>query len=112
LADVVEHLDPEARWAGDSLLLPTLRIHLHLESLPAMRNVSLGSVGPNQSQSGWRRLERALADALARVEVPRNPYGALLALAGVLIGTGLALAVYRDPEAVAQALFEMLRLGH
>ena len=32
LAEVVERMDPEARWAGDCLFLPGLGVQLHLES--------------------------------------------------------------------------------
>ena len=44
LADVVEHFDPDARWAGDSLVLPTLGVQLHLDSFGTMKNVSLKSI--------------------------------------------------------------------
>jgi hypothetical protein len=110
LADLVEQLDSEARWAGDSLALPGLGVQLHLDNLPAMRNVSLVSTGPNQNYLGWRRLELALWAALGRVEVPRNPRGASLLSAGVLILSALIFAIARDPQAVAQQLLDLLRL--
>jgi len=110
LAHLVEQLDTEARWAGDSLALPSLGVQLHLENLAAMRNVSLISTGPHQDYSGWRRLELALAAALSRVEVPRNPRGASLFTAGIVIVAALVVSIARDPQAVAQQLIDLLRL--
>jgi len=110
LADVATRLDSEARWAGDCLLLPTLRVQLHLDSFSALRNVALVAVGPNQSYSGWRRLELALRAALEQYEVPRNLRALTLAAAGTGILFLLGFAIAHDPQAVAQAMFEMLRL--
>ena len=110
LADLVTQLDPEVRWAGDSLALPNLGVQLHVEGLPMMRNVSLGSTGPQQNQQGWRRLEQALEPALGRLEVPRNPRGFSLIGAGVLLMLALILAIARDPQAVFQSLSHMLQI--
>lgn len=111
LADLVERLDPEARWAGDSLALPALGVQLHLDPTAVMRNVSLVAAGSRQNYLGWRHLEEALGQALERQEPSERNFRALnLLAAGVLILAALAWSVTRDPEAVAQALFEMLRL--
>ena len=108
LADVVDRLDPRARWAGDSLVLPGLGVQLYLDSLASVRNVSLVSAGRNQSYTGWRRLEQTLAPALGRLEVPRNPQAASLLSVGSLIVVAVVFAIARDPQAVAQALLDML----
>ncbi len=110
LAEVVRKLDPDARWAQDSLALPNLGVQLHIESLAIMRNVSLVSGGPAQNPQGWRRLELALAAGLAPVEVPRNVHAVGLISAGLAIVLFLVLAVSRDPQAVAQTLFDVLQL--
>ena len=110
LAELVAELDPEARWAGDSLVLPNLGVQLHVDGLTAMRNVSLVATGANQSQQGWRRLELALDAALSRLEVPRNPRAISLITAGVLLMLAIILAIARDPQAVAQSLFDMFWL--
>ena len=110
LADVVDQLDAEARWAGETLLLPNLGLQLHLDTTASMRNVALVAINAHQSFDGWRRLEDTLAAALARAETGRNPRGASLLSAGTLIGLALVLAIARAPEAVAEALFEMLHL--
>ena len=110
LGDLVEQLDAGARWAGDSLVLPSLGVQLHVEGVASMRNVSLVSVGREQDHAGWRRLELALAAALEEVQVARNPRGASFLSAGVLIILILVIAIARDPQAVARELFDMLRL--
>lgn len=109
LADVVARLDPEARWAGDGLLLPNLGVQLHLDSFAPMRNVSLISVGSRQSHLGWRQLEVALRAALGQVEVARNPRSLTLAGLGLLLLALLFVTIARDPQAVAEAMFDMIR---
>ncbi len=110
LADLVTHLDSESRWAGDALVLPTLKVQLSLEPTAGMRNVSLAAVGPEQDPAGWRRLEAALADALAVFEVPRNPRGYSFVAAGLLTLAVLVLTIAHDPEGVTRSLADMLRL--
>jgi hypothetical protein len=110
LAELVAELDPEARWAGDSLALPNLGIQLYVGGLAAMRNVSLSAVSGHQSHRGWRRLEVALAAALSKLEVPRNPYALSLLSAGALLALLVVLAMAHDPQAAAQSLLDMLRL--
>jgi hypothetical protein len=110
LADLVPKLDAEARWAGDSVALPTLGVQFHIDRFAWMRNMSLVAIGAGQSHAGWRQLERSLAEALARVEVGRNPRGLTLITAGVAILTLLVLAITRDPGAVPRGLFDLLRV--
>jgi len=108
---VVARLDTDARWAGDSVQLPQLDMQLHLEEFRPLRNVSLVSTGDRQSFLGWRRLQHELSDALKQVEVRPNKYGfAFLAVGLVLLVCPLVLVV-RDPQTVAQQLFDLLRLS-
>lgn len=107
LADLVDRLDSEGRWAGDSLALPGLGVQLYLDNFAAFRNVSLISTGRHQSLPGWRRLEADLADALAREETGRNPGGLSLIAAGLLITTGIILSIAHNPQAAAQSLFDL-----
>jgi len=115
LAELVQQLDEEARWAGDGLFLPSLGVQLHLESFPALRNVSLIASGHKQNFLGWRRLEQALRTALAENEtLAENPrvwkVGLTLLAAGFLISLVLLTRVASNPQAVAQSVLEMLHL--
>ena len=108
LAEVVERMDADARWAGDCLFLPGLGVQLHLESFGWMRNVSLVSSGPKQDYQGWSRLGVELAAALRGIEVPRNLAGLMLLSVGNVSILGLAWAIIRDPQAIARTVFELL----
>jgi hypothetical protein len=110
LADLVAELDPDARWAGDGLALPNAGIQLYVDGQGAMRNVSLTAIGGNQNPLGWQHLERALQAALSRLEVPRNPHALALLSAGVVLALAALVAIAYDPLAVAQSMFDMLRL--
>jgi uncharacterized membrane protein len=110
LANLVGELDSDARWAGDSVILPKLGVQLHVDNLAGMRNVSLVANGPEQNYAGWHRLEEALQAALSGEVVARNSRGISLVALGALISVGLVLAIARAPQAVAQSLFDMLRL--
>jgi hypothetical protein len=109
LADVTTRLDSEARWAGESITMPQLDVHLHLEAVPITKNVQLVSSGPQQSIHGWRQLERELRVALRRSRSTPNPYGLSLVSFGVLMAAAISYSLARDPGRVVQALNEMLR---
>ena len=109
LAELAGRLDPGACWAGDSLSLPHLGVELHFESSVWMRNVSLVSSGGQQNEMGWRKLARELATALATVELGRNPRGISLLSAGSLILAWLVINVARNPQAIGEALRDMLQ---
>ncbi len=109
MAEVVAALDPETRWAGNSLVLPKLRIELHVESFALMRNVSLTAIGEGQSYQGWRRLESAVATSLRELEVASNPQGAGLLLVGLMMAVTVLWQLASDPQAITQAFFEMMR---
>ena len=109
LAEVVTPLDSEARWAGDSLVLPKLGVQLHVELFGAMRNVQLVSSGPRQSFAGWKRLETALAQVLCQTKTSPNPHGFAIMALGVLLICVMTYRVVSDPTTVVQGLDEMLR---
>ncbi|MEM9410566.1 MAG: hypothetical protein AAGA30_05600, partial [Planctomycetota bacterium] len=56
LNQIAMDFDRKSRWTGDSLLIPDLQVHLHLEAVDWLRNVQLTSGGVNQSIEGWRKL--------------------------------------------------------
>lgn len=110
LADIVAELDPDARWAGDSLSLPKLGVQLHVEAFLPMRNIQLISASSKQSYSGWRQLEAALAGKLRETRGGMNRYGLSLLFFGLVLVSLITFRVVNDTQAVAQALIEMLRL--
>ena len=108
LEGIAERLDPEARWAGDSIFLPGLGVQLHLDAVGWMRNVSLVSSGPMQDIKGWSRLEKELRAALRNVGSPWSVGGLLLLSAGNVLVIWLVLVIVRDPHGIARAAYELL----
>ena len=107
LADLVERIDEDGRWAGDSLSLPNLGVQLHIDSSAAMRNTSLVSSGPIQSHTGWRKLESGLTAALGQFKVRGNGRAALLLAAGLAICAVLVNEIAGDPQLIARSMVEM-----
>ena len=108
LESAVQEVDDQARWAGDSLLLPKLGVHLHLESFPPLRNVQLLSAGANQDFAGWRRLESEIGRRLSTVSVSRSPRGVGLIALSLLIAVAIAFSMLVDQPAVAREISELL----
>jgi hypothetical protein len=71
LAEVIGGLDPAARWAGESVVLPGRGLQLLLDSRGLTRCVSVVA----------GRVRRAAR----KLRVPRNPWGAATVAAGVLL---------------------------
>jgi hypothetical protein len=109
LAEVVAELDADARWAGDSLVLPKLGVQLHVELSRGMRNVQLVAAGHRQNYVGWKRLEIALAKVLRQTTGSPNPAGFGMIAAGVLLICLLTYFMVSDPATVVQRLDDMLR---
>jgi hypothetical protein len=109
LSEMVNEMGAEARWAGDSLIVPQLGVQLHLEPFAAMRGVQLVAAGPRQSFTGWRRFELALTKKLKATKAARNPQGyVMVAIAALLIGA-ITYATMSDPTTVVQGLDDLLR---
>lgn len=107
LAEAARVVDPQSRWAGDSLYLPKLGVQLHLESFDLMRHVSLVAGGTRQNLAGWRCLATQLQNRLETFQVASNPRALgilLMALLLLAISTGHMLA---HPQQVAQAMSEL-----
>ena len=68
LRDILEktgrELDAEARWAGNSLSLPTLGVQFYIEPTSLLRNVTLKACGASQDFKGWLGFEKSLHKAL------------------------------------------------
>lgn len=115
LASVVQELDSQARWAGDSVTMPAFGINLHLDNSHSMRNVQLVSSGPEQHYPSWSKLERRLRATLRKGDFRtvgrfRNQNGFLfLLLAGMLVFM-VGKKFIQEHDAMAHSLREMLRL--
>lgn len=110
LAKLVSHLDPETRWARDTLVMPKLHVQFSIETQAAMRNVQLVSIGSAQSFGGWKRLESTLRASLADLRTKSNSYGVSFLMFAVLILGMVAYWMAADRAAVAEAVRDMFRL--
>lgn len=110
LAEAAREVDAQARWAGDSLALPTLGVQLHLECFEAMRHASLASSGAAQNLDGWRLLAAALYDKLEELPVRPNPRSAGIFLLSALLLAVVISALLAAPGQVAQSFDEMFLL--
>jgi hypothetical protein len=110
LNNLINRLELEHHWAGESLSLPGLGVQLQLERSPLTRNVSLVATAAAQSFGGWRRLELELVEELRTIEVKPSPIGLLMVLfsSAALVGSLGWIVAQRD--VVAQGLQEMFRL--
>lgn len=107
LAEAAARLDPEARWAGNSLTMPHLGVQLHIDSWDLMRNVTLASSGSRQSLDGWRRLARELSNLLKSARVKPNPRAVGL-LIGALVLMALSVTnMLSHPVELAQGMSEV-----
>lgn len=107
LAETARTIDPQARWAGDNLALPTLGVQLHLESFDLMRNVSLVASGGTQNLAGWRLLAGELYQRLRPLRVASNPRALGILLAALILLTASTLHMLSNPQHVAQAMQEI-----
>jgi len=108
LAEAARAIDPQARWAGDSLSLPTQGVLLHLESFDFMRHVSLISSSSKQNLAGWRQLTSQLYMRLQPLRVAPNPRALGLVLFALILLAGSTAHMLAHPERLAQAMQEIL----
>jgi hypothetical protein len=109
LSEVVTDLDRDARWVGDSLILPRMHVQLHVEPFSALKNIQLVSSGPRQSDAGWRRLEDALVPALRKSAGAPNPYALSFLVFGALMVGIVTLNLVGNSQDVVMQWNEMLR---
>lgn len=110
LSGLVARLDPQHRWAGDSLAMPALGVQLHIEAFPAMKNLSLVANSADQSYQGWRHFETELDRVLLQAPCRPNPAGFALLTVGLVLAAVVATWLLVEPQLVAQGCREMLRL--
>jgi len=109
VSDVVSRLDRDARWAGESVVMPQLGVQLHIEAAPIMKNIQLISSGPQQNLHGWRQLEIELRTALRRARTLPNAHGGILLVCGAMLAFSITYLIAQNPTGVMQSLSEMLR---
>ena len=111
LADVVNELDPGARWAGGSVALPRLHVEFYLDDHSSVRNVSLVASATPQSYAGWRMLERTLRAELRKsVESSPNLWGLGALTAALAMFGRMGWLAYFQSEKITQGFHELLRL--
>ncbi|MEM8946720.1 MAG: hypothetical protein AAGD11_16220 [Planctomycetota bacterium] len=107
LAETARSIDAQARWAGDSLSMPTLGVQLHLQSFDLMRNVSLVSSGDIQDLVSWRKLGSELYQRLLPLRVSPNPRALGILLAALVLLAASTAHMLANPQHVAQAMREI-----
>jgi hypothetical protein len=110
VAEAISGLDADARWAGNSLVLPRLHVELHLDFNAALCNVTLVATHDEQSFAGWRRLAAALRQALRPSHVAPRAWGIGVLLAALAMLGAVGWQLVADPQAIEQGLRAMLRL--
>lgn len=111
LEQAARQLDPQAHWAGQTLLLPAWQAQLTLEPFSVMCNVSVVGVGEVPAPAFWRQLELALRQQLAERRVVPNSYG----LGMVILAVGMLIVMgyqwLNDSQTVTRNLLDMLGMG-
>ena len=107
LADAVAEVDPDARWAGDSLILPRLGVQLHLDLFGPMRHASLVSSGGEQDLDGWWKLRKALGRSLSAAKVRPTSWGYGFVVWSILLLGSCLLIMASSPAKVAQSIGEI-----
>jgi hypothetical protein len=108
LGRLVAQLDPDARWAGDSVELPNLGIQLSIDKRNAMRSCQIIAVGVEQNQANWSKLKRELATELTNVKVTTNPYAISMITVALVLGTLIAQQIIENQSLVYNQLRDLL----
>ena len=103
LSKIAMELDPKSRWIGDALVIPQLKIHMHVEAVEWLRNVQMLAGGNQQSMEGWLRLERELKQHMGKVAVGPNVMGIPFVIASALLAVTVISFLVLDREAVKVA---------
>ena len=109
LTSIAMRLDKDSRWTNDSLLIPSMNVHLHVEPVGWLRNIQLTAGGNRQSYEGWQRLEKELMAAVGKLNVSANIVGIGLLLVSGALALITALWMIQETDAVAKAFQEMMQ---
>ena len=85
------------------MVIPQLKIHMHLEAVEWLRNVQMLAGGNQQSMEGWLRLERELKQHMEKVAVGPNIMGIPFIIASAALAITVASYLIMDTEAVKVA---------
>jgi len=85
VAEVASDLDPQARWAGETVALPTRGLQVHLDGDGSLRTVSLIGVGRRSAHEGWSEFSRRVRQASRRLPVRASPWGGVFAAIGAVL---------------------------
>jgi hypothetical protein len=110
LGEIALSLDAKSHWAGDCLAMPEVGVQLTTEEFAPLRNVQLVATGGEQNLHAWRHLEIVLGERLAEAEGAANPHALSLLLLGAMMIVVVAVQMFSNQPAVAQALRQMLQL--
>lgn len=110
LKEVINELDDQARWAGDSVSLPTLGVNMAIDAHPGIRNVTLASVGTEQELNGWVKLRMRLASALRENRQPANLQGISFLVLSTVLAIAVVYSLFTGRQEIAQAFRQMMRL--
>ena len=110
LAALFTELDKDARWAGDCVSLPNLKVQLSIEAQPILRTIQFVSAGPHQDPFGWKHVEKAVQRDVRQLESRPMPFGYGLVSVSFLLAVVTAIWVLVRRQDVADSLAEMLRL--
>lgn len=106
VAEVAGGLDPRARWAGETVALPSRGFQVHLDGDGVLRTVSLIGIGRRSSHEGWSEFSRRIRQSTRRLRVSASPWG------GVFVGCGVILLGIAAWSTVAAVVAPALTPGH
>ncbi len=109
LSKIALELDPKSRWIGNALVVPQLKVHMHVEAVEWLRNVQMLAGGNQQSMEGWLRMERELKQHMVKVAVGPNVMGVPFLIVSGLLAVTAATFLIRDAEVVKLALDNFFR---
>ncbi len=84
VAEVVLAIDPSARWAGETVAMPSFGLQVHIDGGSTMRNVTLVALGKRPSPEGWSEFTRRVRGSIGLLRVSSSPWSGLFLLGGIL----------------------------
>lgn len=98
VAEVASALDSQARWAGETVAMPTRGFQVHLDGDGVLRTVSLIGIGRRSAHEGWSEFSRRIRQDTHRLRVRASPWG------GVFAGLGAVLVAFSVWSSVSAIL--------